>query len=330
MKILVVRFSSIGDIVLTTPIIRALKNQVKEVEIHYLTKKNFLPLLEGNPHLSKIYTIDKGVKEVLTVLKAEHYDLVVDLHHNIRTLKLKLKLGVKYSSFPKLNIKKWMFVRFKANHLPDLHVVDRYFKALEILGVKNDKLPGELYIKSSDEVNILNAFQFENDRFIAVALGGQYKTKQIPNNVLKDILHKIDLPIVLLGGSEDREKGKALLDLLPDKQIYNACGEYSLMQSASIVNQSEVLLTGDTGLMHIAACFDRKIVSVWGNTVPELGMYPYLPLKKELYGIHEVTNLSCRPCSKIGFQKCPKGHFNCMNLQDTKVISKDLIGRINR
>ncbi len=329
MKILVVRFSSIGDIVLTTPVIRALKNQVKEVEIHYLTKKKFLPLLEGNLHLSKIYSIEKGTDEVLSDLQAENYDYLIDLHHNLRTLKLKLKLGVKHFSFPKLNFKKWLLVRFKFNRLPNVHIVERYFQAVEKLGVKNDGLPGELFINSSDKVNLLNAFQIENNTFIAVAIGGQYKTKQIPNTILKNILEEIVLPIVLLGGSEDFEKGKALIELLPGKQIFNCCGQYSLMQSASIVSQSEVLLTGDTGLMHIAACYDLKIVSVWGNTVPELGMYPYLPSKKEQFGIHEVKNLSCRPCSKIGFQKCPKGHFNCMNLQDAKAISQDLIVRIS-
>ena len=102
MKILVVRFSSIGDIVLTTPVIRALKNQIEEVEIHYLTKNNFQPLLEGNPHLTKIYTIDKDTDEVLSELKAENYDYLIDLHHNLRTLKLKFKLGVKHFSFPKV------------------------------------------------------------------------------------------------------------------------------------------------------------------------------------------------------------------------------------
>lgn len=330
MKILVVRFSSIGDIVLTTPVIRALKNQIEEVEIHYLTKNKFKPLLEGNPHLTKIYTIDKDTDEVLSELKAENYDYLIDLHHNLRTLKLKFKLGVKHFSFPKLNIKKWFLVRFKFNRLPNVHIVERYFQAVEKLGVKNDGLPGELFINPSDMVNVMNAFRLEKNIFVAVALGGQYKTKQIPNTILKNCLKEIDLPIVLLGGSEDLEKGEALLELLPGKQIFNKCGQYSLMQSASIVSQSEVLLTGDTGLMHIAACFDRKIVSVWGNTVPELGMYPYLPAKKNQYGIHEVKHLSCRPCSKIGFQKCPKGHFNCMNLQDTKAISQDLIGRINR
>ncbi len=330
MKILVVRFSSIGDIVLTTPVIRALKNQIEEVEIHYLTKSNFLPLLDGNPHLTKIYAIEKGIDEVLSDLQSENYDYLIDLHHNLRTLKLKFKLGVKHFSFPKLNIKKWLLVRLKINRLPNVHIVERYFKAVEKLDVKNDGLPGELFINPSDRVNVLNAFQIENNTFVAVALGAQYKTKQIPNTILKNILEEIDLPIVLLGGSEDLEKGKALVELLPGKQIFNTCGQYSLIQSASIVIQSEVLLTGDTGLMHIAACFDLKIVSVWGNTIPELGMYPYLPAKKEQFGIHEIKHLSCRPCSKIGFQKCPKGHFNCMNLQDTKAISQDLIGRINR
>jgi ADP-heptose:LPS heptosyltransferase len=110
--------------------------------------------------------------------------------------------------------------------------------------------------------------------------------------------------------------------------LKNACGSFTLQQSASIVQQSKVLLTNDTGLMHIASCFEVPVVSVWGNTVPVLGMYPYYPQKRSLFSIHEVTNLNCRPCSKIGFKECPKGHFNCMKLQDSKRIASDVNERL--
>ena len=329
MKILIVRFSSIGDIVLTTPIIRALKKQIAGAEIHYLTKKNFLPLLEANPHLSRVYAIEKNINEVLTELKNEQYDYLIDLHHNLRTLQLKFKLSVKCFSFPKLNFKKWILVNLKINKLPKKHIVDRYFETVKALGVKNDNLPSELFYKQEDEINLKAIFGIEKNKFIAVALGAQFQTKQIPTVTLSKILAKIDVPIVLLGGKEDLVKGKELITLLPEKNIHLTCGEYTLMQSACIVSKAKVLLTGDTGMMHIAACFNRQIVSVWGNTIPDLGMYPYLPESSEKLSIHEVNNLSCRPCSKIGYQNCPKGHFNCMNLQDTKAIYQDLIDRIN-
>ena len=128
------------------------------------------------------------------------------------------------------------------------------------------------------------------------------------------ICKKIDQPIILLGGKEDEEKGKQIKDALGEK-IYNACGKYNLNQSASLIKNAAKIITHDTGLMHIAAAFKKEIVSVWGNTVPEFGMYPYLSgTGHEGQGmLVEVKNLSCRPCSKIGYAKCPKGHFDCMN-----------------
>lgn len=325
MKILIVRFSSIGDVVLTTPVVRALKLQIPNSEIHYITKKAFKEVLEHNPHIDRLFTIEKSISEVLPALKKEKYDFVIDLHKNTRTLALKLKLGRPAYAFPKLNLEKWLLVNWKRKSMPDLHVVDRYFKAVEKLGVINDQLPGEFYIDSKDEVNLETHFGKQLNDFISIAVGAQFATKRIPLNKLQEIIAKIDQPIVLVGGPTDVDFANQILTFFPNKSIYSACGNFNLAQSASIVKQSKILLTNDTGMMHIAACFNVPIVSVWGNTVPEFGMYPYYPNNKEMYSIHEVTGLSCRPCSKIGFQKCPKGHFNCMQLQNSNEISNTIL-----
>lgn len=319
MKILVLRFSSIGDIVLTTPLLRCIKEQIPGVELHYLTKQKFHSLLETNPHLDKIYTFQKSYQEVLTELKAEKYDHIVDLHHNIRSLGLKLKLKTKTTTFRKLNIQKWMLVKFKLRKMPKIHVVDRYFEALSVLKVQNDGLPGEFYLNPEDNVSLSELIQ--GDRFVAFALGAQFATKRMPLSKMIEVLDQINLPLVLLGDQNDAPVAEKLCQHFPEKQLIQACGKYSLRQSASIVQQAAVILTHDTGLMHIAACFQKPIVSVWGNTVPELGMYPYLPNHPFLFSIHECKPLSCRPCSKIGFKTCPKGHFACMNQQDAKAIA---------
>jgi ADP-heptose:LPS heptosyltransferase len=128
----------------------------------------------------------------------------------------------------------------------------------------------------------------------------------------------------------DNETAEKIIKALPNQQIVNACGKFSLQQSASIVKQAAVLLTHDTGLMHIASAFQIPIVSVWGNTVPALGMYPYYPQNEKGFSIHEVSNLKCRPCSKIGFKTCPKKHFNCMNLQDAKAIADDVNVKVSQ
>lgn len=326
MKILIIRFSSIGDVVLTTPVVRCVKQQLN-AEVHFITKKAFLPVLERNPYIDGIYTIEKSIDEVVSNLKAEKYDVVIDLHNNLRTASLKRKLGVKSYAFPKKNIAKFLLTTFKINRMPKVHVVDRYFEAVSRLGVKNDLKPCDFVLAENDVVN-LSEFGLEEKRFVAVAMGAQFATKQMPNELMKTILEKVEIPIVLLGGSMDLERSTALKNDLNPRNIVDFCGKLSLRQSAYLTKTASVLLTGDTGLMHIASCFETPIVSVWGNTVPDLGMYTYAPKNRSNFSIHEVEGLKCRPCSKIGYQECPKKHFKCMLDQNPENISNDIIERL--
>lgn len=327
MKILVVRFSSIGDVVLTTPIVRCLKTQLPNATIHFITKKNFISIIENNPNIEKIFTIQSSINEVIDELKKEKYDWVIDLHKNVRTLALKQKLKAASKSFPKMNIEKWVLVKFKIDRMPKLHIVDRYFETVKHLGVVNDLKLCDFFINEQSKVNITTTFSL-NEGFVAIAIGAQFATKRLPFEKLIEIISLLSAPIILVGGPMDKELAEQILSHFPSKNIKNACGGFSLQQSASIVQQAKVLLTNDTGLMHIASCFEVPIVSVWGNTVPALGMYPYFPQKSHLFSIHEVEGLNCRPCSKIGFKECPKGHFKCMNLQDSLEISKDIQSKL--
>lgn len=326
-KILVVRFSSIGDVILTTPIVRCIKQQLAQVEVHFLTKSSFEGLLENNPYIDRVHTIQRSIDEVIAQLQAEKFDFVVDLHNNVRTLSLKRKLGVRSASFPKKNISKFLLTKFKIDKMPDQHVVDRYFEAVKPLGVVSDGLPGDFFLNQADRPEQLpfNAAQ----PFLAVAMGAQFATKQLPIDLLERSLATIEAPIVLLGGAMDTDRSTALTNRLSGKSVYDLCGKLSLRQSAWVLSQAKTLLSGDTGLMHIAACFGVPIVSVWGNTVPAFGMYPYFPQNKDLFSIHEVKGLTCRPCSKIGYQSCPKKHFRCMADQDVSQISPDLAKRLS-
>jgi ADP-heptose:LPS heptosyltransferase len=323
MKILVVRFSSIGDIVLTTPVVRCLAEQLPDAEIHYLTKQGFVSILEGNPHIRKVITIRSSVKEQLEDLKREQYDVVIDLHHNVRTLRLKRALGRKSYAFPKKNIAKWLLTTFKWNTMPDVHVVDRYFEAVKPLGVHSDLKSCELFLRDSDRVDFTSVGIPEGP-FVAVAMGTQFATKQMPVSLMTEILRDLPLPIVLLGGPGDVERSQELSAILKAQQTIDLCGKLSLLQSADVLRRARALLTGDTGLMHMATAFEIPVVSVWGNTVPALGMYPYMPSHPEGFTIHEVQGLPCRPCSKIGHKSCPKKHFNCMAQQDSASIRKAL------
>lgn len=316
MKILIIRFSSIGDIVLTSPVIRCIKQQLRNSEVHYITKNKFRNVLEGNPYLDKIYSIEKKVSEAAMELKKENYDFIADLHHNLRSAQVKSLLGKKSKSFHKLNIEKWLMVNLKLNKLPGIHIVDRYFETVKSLGVTNDGNGMDYFIPANEEVDLkMLPEEFQNG-YVGFAIGAKYFTKQLPKEKIISIIQKLNQPVILLGGKEDEQKANDIISALPPscaRLIYNACGKYNLHQSASLVRQAKKIITHDTGLMHIAAAFKKEIVSVWGNTIPEFGMYPYFGNTEVRNLKSEVRNLSCRPCSKLGFSACPKKHFKCMN-----------------
>ena len=309
-KILVIRFSSIGDIVLTTPVLRCLKKQL-DVDLHFLTKASFAGLLENNPYVDRVHSITKDLdKTLVEQLKAEQFDQVIDLHNNLRTLRLKRALKVPSKSFPKLNVEKWLLVTFKWRKMPDLHIVDRYMETVKHLGVKNDGEGSDYFIPKSAEVALTRLPSSHASDYVALVIGGQHATKMMPVKKLVELCEALKEPVLLLGGPEDEVRGAQIAEAIGEK-VYNACGKFKLDESASLLKQSSWVISHDTGLMHMAAAFKKRIVSVWGNTVPELGMYPYLPDPKSK--IIQVPNLSYRPCSKIGYKKCPKGHFKCMD-----------------
>jgi len=317
-KFLIIRFSSIGDIVLTTPVIRCLKQQVEGSTVHFVTKKQFLPLLQANPHIDKIHCLDDSLKALVRELKKEKFDYIIDLHHNLRSWLVKSGLRSFDFSFRKLNIEKWLMVNFKIDRLPRTHIVDRYMQTLALFDVVNDGKGLDYYIPENDTVDISILPTAFRQGYIALVAGARHYTKQLPMNKLVALCDLIRKPIILLGGKEDIVMGDAVAGHTKG-MVYNACGKFSINQSASLVQQARLVISHDTGLMHIAAAFKKKIISLWGNTIPEFGMFPYFP--DENSRIIQVEGLSCRPCSKIGLADCPKGHFRCMNELDEKQIA---------
>ena len=317
-KFLILRFSSIGDIVLTTPVIRCLKQQYPDAEIHYATKKSYQSLLENNPYVDKVFVLEKSLNELISQLKSERYDYIIDLHNNLRTTILKVRLGVKSFSFDKLNFQKWLLVKFKKNIMPNVHIVDRYMKTVESLGVKNDNKGLDYFIPEQDEMPLdWLPVNFRNG-YAVYAIGGQHETKKLPLPKMIELCKTIKLPLVLIGGKEDFEMGEKLFSEIYSRtsniehrtsNIFDTCGKCNLNQSASIIKNSSIVYTHDTGMMHVAAALKKKVISIWGNTVPAFGMYPY----QTDFEIIEHPDLYCRPCSKIGYEKCPLGHFKCMN-----------------
>ncbi len=311
-KILIIRFSSIGDIVLTSAVVRCLKEQMAGTELHYLTKTQNEPLLSSNPYIDKTWSYDHNFKELIPRLKSERFDFIVDLHKNYRSAFVKRQLGIRSASYPKLNVQKWIAVHLKMKVLPDIHIVERYFKAVDPLGVKNDGQGLDFFIPAVDEVDVSTLPATHQAGYIGIVIGGKHHTKLFPAEKVVEVCISLSRPIILLGGKEDFVRGELIANC-NRALVFNSCGLYNINQSASLIRQATAVLTNDTGLMHVAAAFNKPVASVWGNTIPAFGMYPYLPEKlKSGSLIAEVHGLSCRPCSKLGFRECPKKHFKCM------------------
>jgi ADP-heptose:LPS heptosyltransferase len=309
-KILVIRFSSIGDIVLTSPVVRCLKTQIAEAEIHFVTKKKYAGLVTSNPYVSCVHLLKDNLNELIKELAGYHFDYIIDLHHNYRSTRIRQALKIKSFTVDKLNFQKWLLIWLKINRLPDLHMVDRNLATFAELGVKNDAKGLDFFIHSEEEFRIAELPADFQKGYIAFVIAATWATKRLPSDKIIQICNGIDYPVILLGGKDEMAEGEKIV-AHSKGNVINFSGKISLDQSASLVKNAKVVLSNDTGLMHIAAAFKKKILVFWGNTVPAFGMVPYLahPATAGL----EVENLRCRPCSKLGYSRCPRKHFRCMN-----------------
>lgn len=325
MKILIIRMSSIGDIVLTSPIVRSLKQAKPDTEIHFLVKPQFEPVVQYNPFIAKIHTLKKPLAETIRELKAEQFDFVLDLHKNLRSTYIRFRLGKPAATFPKENLRKWWSVRLK-KPLPVRHIVDRYADALIPLGVTLDDAGLDFFLPPGAEAQaqqiITEHFRHVNPYApapVAVVLGATHGTKKWPIQHHAALINRLNLPVVILGGKAEEADALALIRQIRTPYL-NAAGVYDLHTAAALMKQCQFVITHDTGLMHIAAAFGQKIVSLWGNTLPAFGMTPY----HTQYLAEEVLGLSCRPCSKIGYKQCPRRHFDCMQKLEPETVFRDM------
>lgn len=323
MKILVIQFSSISDVILATPVVRVMKSDLQHV-VHFATKKDYVPILEANPYLDKTHSLNGSINHLIRELRKEQFDLIVDLQSDLTTRILRTRLGKKSLSFKSMRFRHWLFVKFKLNFLPNIHVVERYMKVIQPLEAKMDSLGLDYFIPDKDEVEESWLPQTHSNGYAVFAISGAFNTNKLPVKRMIELCDRINKPIVLIGdkegiitakqiedffepGSEKEEK--EIEDLNKKTVIFNACGKFSINQSASVLSRASWVFTHDNAMMHIAAAFKKPIYSIWGNTMPTFGKYPY----RTQFTIFENNKLRCRPCSTSGFEKCPKGHFKCMN-----------------
>ncbi|MGZ3838115.1 MAG: glycosyltransferase family 9 protein [Flavisolibacter sp.] len=334
MKFLIIRFSSIGDIVLTTPVVRCLKKQVPGALVHFLVKPQFQTVVAHNPYIDKVHLLQENWNDMMEELKAEGFDYIIDLHHNLRTLRVKKALNVPAVSFNKLNIEKLIFVKLKWNVMPKEHIIDRYMETVARFGVRNDGEGMDYFIPKEEEVQQKDIPASHQLGYVAIVVGASFYTKKLPVYKLQELCLKIQYPVILLGAREEWQEGEEIRTVDPDR-IYNACGKFTLNESADLVRKSRLVISHDTGLMHIAAALKKQVIAVWGSTTPSFGMVPYygdnyLLRHARPYDDAQVLRLWCRPCTKIGRDTCPQGHFKCMKQMDIDSLVQKVHARLGK
>jgi ADP-heptose:LPS heptosyltransferase len=335
MKFLVIRFSSIGDIVLASPVLRCLKKQVITSEVHFLTKSSFKIVTASNPYIDKFFYYERDLDEVIAQLKSEEYDYVIDLHNNFRSNKIKRALGKKSYTIDKLNFEKLLLTKTGINIMPHRHITLRSLDTIKGFGVKDDGAGLDYFIPEHDLVKESDIPASHLAGYIAVVTGASYHTKKLPLHKLQALCEGIAHPIILLGGKEDRETGE-LVAAVDNAKIYNACGKFNLNESADLVRRSKLVISNDTGLQYIASAFNKPTLAIWGSTSPKLDVEPYYGdhflsrAKEPPYENILVKGLRCQPCSKYGNKKCPLGHFKCMEQMDIDYIISRVDYRLGR
>ena len=306
MKVLIIRFSSIGDIVLTTPVVRCLKQQ-KKATIHYLIKKNYTEVLQNNVYVDKILVFDK--KETIKKLKKENYDLIIDLQNNLNSFFIKRKLYKKTLTVNKKNIKKWLLVNTGKDFLKREHIVERYFQTIKTIKVKNDQKGLDFFINPKVEKSLpIGKSKILEAPFITWAIGATYSKKKLSIPQIIEVLNRYDKPVALLGGIKEQKEAEQIILSTKNKKVISFCGKLTLQESAFLVNKSELVLTNDTGLMHIASALKKQIISFWGCTKPSLGMAPY---KASEHSVQLVSYPKAPPCSKLG-NRCRRHKQACI------------------
>jgi heptosyltransferase-2 len=296
-----------GDIIYTTPVVRCLKLQIPGAEVHFLTKPAFRYIYDNNPYVDKLLLLKPALSTTIDEIRAGSYDYIIDLHNNLRTALIKLRTGIRSSTYSKQTIRKWLSLKFRWKLVKPVHLVERYLQTVKFLGITNDGLPIDYYIKNEYQFASLLPASHQNG-YIAFVIGATHFTKRMPNDQIINICRRLKHPVVLLGGNDVKQNGEMVQQALGQK-AYNAAGVTSLDESVFLVSKAACVVGFDTGLTHIAEAFNVPIVSVWGGTVPELlGVQPYM-VKESLVA---QIDIACRPCSKFGRQKCPLGHFKCM------------------
>lgn len=326
-KALVLRFSSIGDIVLATPLIRVLRARFPQAQIDFVTKTQFVDLVRSNQNLNYTYSYDPasgfgGLRDLKAKIFEERYDLIVDIHNSLRSRFLRSIRGVRHTVVvDKRVVERTALVKFKKNlYRSVVSVADRYIEPLAPWGIVNDgkglelHIPDEVLFGVNGKMARLQLHRFESA--YALCPGARHLTKRWPAERFAEVGIRLarerDAAILLFGGEGDRQAASEIAARIGStagaERVFDLTGQMSLLESAAALEYVDAVVTNDSGLMHIATARHKPVVAIFGSTVREFGFFPVQPESVVL----EVAGLSCRPCSHIGRPVCPEGHLQCL------------------
>jgi len=312
---------------------RCLKKQLADAEVHFVTKSSFRMVTEHSPYIDKFFYFDEDLSVLIQDLKKENYDYVIDLHDNIRSNRIRRALKKKSYTINKLSVEKFLLTNFNINLMPGRHITKRSLDTVAELGVVDDGLGLDYFIPPGQRVNETDIPTSHQAGFLAVVIGANHFTKKLPVHKLQELCYKIEHPIILLGGKEDQSAGVQIASVDPVK-IYNACGKFSLHESADLVRRSKLVVSHDTGMQYIACAFHKPVLAVWGGTSPRLDVEPYYGSAYTQTGVpiyeNILLNLRCQPCSRFGSKTCPLEHFNCMEKQDIDALVSKVHERLRK
>jgi len=306
-KILIIRLSSIGDIVLATPLVRCLRNKFPSAQIDFLVKKKYLEILSANPYISNLIFFENDFFELAKTIRKEKYDFIIDIHNNFRSFLLTLFSGAKILRYKNYMFRRFFLAEFGLNFYKEkVPVFQRYLKTASPLGVSYDSEGLDFFIDDKIKVQFEQLFELN---YIGICPVAVWKTKRWLKqrfvDLAKKILEKQDCEILIFGGKKDFEYCEDIKKQIGNR-TKNLCG-LSLQETAAVLQKCKYLLTNDTGLMHVADALKIPTISVFGPTVEEFGFYPQSEKSKII-----SKNYFCKPCSTKGSGKCPVGNFRCM------------------
>lgn len=343
LKILIIRLSSMGDVILSSVLPLQIKKKYPNSEIHFVVDKHFAEVYKYNPRIDKLIEYDKSatLKEIVDLknelknnLDTGFYDIVIDLQRNLRSKIFRSGLSKSYLYVHKLRLHKLSLVYAKKSLLKQIiPIPDLYINTAQSLGIDNENAHLELWFPEEESniyppllKNEYDESQSE-DIVISIAPGAFHKTKRLPEEKFVELINKLinqrKFKINIIGGIKD----KKVTDFIKSKingEINDFSESKSILKTAEVIDKSDLVISNDTGIMHIAAARKVPVIAIFGSTVKEFGFIPYQTKFKII-----EKELPCRPCTHIGREECPKYHFNCMNLIEVDEIISSIYKLLN-